>query len=119
MAKKRSKYLQGKRIDPKPIRPETTLADLVDDSFLAYNAARLREACQLFTQKMLEPDVTVGMSVTGALTPAGLGMAALIPLIEAGFVDWIVTTRANPYPDTHLRLGLAMHPGNPHESDVL
>ena len=60
MAKKRSKYLQGRRIDPQPITPETTLADLVDDAFLAYNAARLREACQLFTQKMLEPDVTVG-----------------------------------------------------------
>ena len=33
---------------------------------------------------MLEPDVTVGMTLTGALTPAGLGMAALIPLIESG-----------------------------------
>src|SRR3982751_5234930 len=112
MAKKRSKYLQGKRIDPKPITPETTLADLVDDSFLAYNAARLREACHLFTQKMLEPDVTVGMSITGALTPAGLGIAALIPLIKAGFIDWIISTGANLYHDTHFGIGLSLHQGD-------
>src|ERR671939_1374414 len=119
MAKKRSKLLEGRRIDPRPITPETTLAELVDDAFLAYNAARLREACQLFTQKMLEPEVTVGLTLTGALTPAGLGMAAIIPLIEAGFVDWIVSTGANLYHDAHFGLGLAMHRGNAQESDVV
>jgi deoxyhypusine synthase len=92
MPKKRSKFLSGKRIDPAAITPQTTLTDLVDESFLAYNAARLREACQLFTQKMLEPEVTVGLSLTGALTPAGLGISALIPLIKAGFIDWISKT---------------------------
>ena len=65
---------------------------------------------------MLEPDVTVGLTLTGALTPAGLGMAALIPLIEAGFVDWIISTGANLYHDTHFGLGLAMHRGNPQQS---
>src|SRR5256714_1726871 len=119
MGKKRSKYLQGRRIDPKPITPETTLADLVDDAFLAYNAARLREACQLFTQKMLEPDVTVGLSITGALTPAGLGISALIPLIQAGFVDWIISTGANLYHDTHFGIGLAMHQGRSDISDIV
>jgi deoxyhypusine synthase len=119
MAKKRSKYLQGRRIDPQPITSETTLADLVDDAFLAYNAARLREACQLFTQKMLEPDVTVGMSITGALTPAGLGISALIPLIQAGFIDWIISTGANLYHDTHFGIGLALHQGNTNISDIV
>src|SRR5919112_643563 len=119
MAKKRSKFLQGRRIDPKPIGRETTLADLVDESFLAYNAARLREACHLFTTKMLEPDVTVGLSLTGALTPAGLGISALIPLIKAGFVDWIISTGANLYHDTHFGIGLALHQGNATTSDVV
>jgi len=68
---------------------------------------------------MLEPDVTVGLSITGALTPAGLGMSALIPLIEGGFVDWIISTGANLYHDTHFGLGLAMHRGNAQESDVV
>ncbi len=119
MAKPKSKYLQGKRIDPAPITNKTTVADLIDESFMAYNAARLREACQLFTKKMLEPDVTIGMSLTGALTPAGLGISALIPLIKAGFIDWIISTGANLYHDTHFGIGLAMHQGNAQTSDVI
>lgn len=119
MAKHKSKFLQGKRIDPAPISKKTTVADLIDESFLAYNAARLREACQLFTKKMLEPEVTVGMSLTGALTPAGLGISALIPLIKAGFVDWIISTGANLYHDTHFGIGLSMHLGNAQTSDVV
>ena len=119
MTKKRSKFLHGKRIDPAPITPKTTLADLVDESFLAYNAARLREACHLFTRKMLEPDVTVGLSITGALTPAGLGISALIPLIKAGFVDWIISTGANLYHDTHFGIGLSLHQGNAQISDIV
>jgi len=114
-----SKYLRGPRIDPRPIDGTENVADLIDNAFLAYNAARLREACALFTRKMLEPDVTIGLTLTGALTPAGLGMAALIPLIESGFVDWIISTGANLYHDTHFGLGLAMHRGNPQESDVV
>ncbi|HYN85550.1 MAG TPA: deoxyhypusine synthase [Pyrinomonadaceae bacterium] len=119
MAKKKSKFLQGRRIDPRPIGPDIALADLVDETFLAYNAARLREACQLFTLKMLEPDVTVGLSITGALTPAGLGISALIPLMRAGFVDWVITTGANLYHDTHFGIGLSLHQGNTSVSDVL
>ena len=115
----RSKFLRGPRIEPKAIDGSETAADLIDNAFLAYNGARLREACGLFTKKMLEPDVTVGMTLTGALTPAGLGMAALIPLIESGFVDWIISTGANLYHDTHFGLGLTMHRGNPQESDVV
>jgi deoxyhypusine synthase len=114
-----SRLLAGTRIDPRPIDGRESVADLIDGTFLAYNAARLREACQLLTTKMLAPNVTVGMSLTGALTPAGLGMAALIPLVEAGFVDWIVSTGANLYHDTHFGLGLAMHRGNAQASDVV
>src|SRR5713226_1490632 len=118
MAKRTSKFLQGRRIDPAPITSKTTLADLVDEAFLAYNAARLREACHLYTQKMLAPEVTVGLSITGALTPAGLGISALIPLIKAGFVDWIISTGANLYHDTHFGIGLSLHQGNAQISDI-
>jgi deoxyhypusine synthase len=115
--KKRSK-LGGREIVPPPIAGGERLADLVDSTFLAYNAARLREGCRLFTERMLAPDVTVGLSLTGALTPAGLGMAALIPLIRAGFVDWVVSTGANLYHDTHFGIGLSMHQGQPNLDDV-
>ncbi|HEY7543630.1 MAG TPA: deoxyhypusine synthase [Blastocatellia bacterium] len=113
------KFLSGAPIDPKPITGEMTVAELVESAFLAYNAARLREACYLMVERMLEEDVTIGMSLTGALTPAGLGMSAIIPLIGNGFVDWIVSTGANLYHDTHFGIGLRMHRGNPQTSDVV
>lgn len=113
-----SLHLGGRHISPDPIHGGETAAQLVDRTFLAYNAARLREACRLLNEKMLEPDVTVGMSLTGALTPAGLGMAALVPLVEQGFVDWVVSTGANLYHDAHFGLGLSMKQGRPDVSDV-
>ncbi|MBI3270529.1 MAG: deoxyhypusine synthase [Planctomycetes bacterium] len=116
---KRSRYLAGRTIAPEPITGEISVKDLVDRTFLAYNAARLREACHLFAERMLAPDCTVGLSLTGALTPAGLGMAAIIPLIEAGFVDWIVSTGANLYHDTHFGIGHTLYQGSPTVSDVV
>ena len=117
MAQK-GKLLSGKRIDPIPIAPSTSLKELVNNNFIAYNAGRLREACQLFSEKILQDDVTVGLSITGALTPAGLGISALVPLIENGFIDWIVSTGANLYHDTHFAIGLPMHQGRPDVDDV-
>ncbi|MFQ5681836.1 MAG: deoxyhypusine synthase [Candidatus Binatia bacterium] len=114
----RSRHLSGKQIDPNPINPSISITDLVDNNFISYNAGRLREACQLFTGKILEDDVTVGLSLSGALTPAGLGISALVPLIENGFVDWIVSTGANLYHDTHFAMGLPMHRGTPNVDDV-
>jgi deoxyhypusine synthase len=118
MTKRANAYLHGRRIDPGGITGQETIADLVDGSFLAYNGGRLREGCQLFVQEMLDSDVTVGVSLTGAMTPAGLGMSSLIPLMEAGFVDWIVSTGANLYHDCHFGLGLALHQGSPFVDDV-
>ncbi len=115
---KANRHLGGRRIDPPAITGRETAADLIEHSFLAYNAARLREGARLLTERMLRDDVTVALSVTGALTPAGLGMSAIIPLMEAGFVDWIVSTGANLYHDAHFGLGLSMHQGTFQVDDV-
>ncbi|HYH83346.1 MAG TPA: deoxyhypusine synthase [Longimicrobium sp.] len=114
-----SKYLSGKRIEPKKIGAGLSVTDLVDGTFQAYNAARLREGCHLLTRKMLEDDVTIGLTMTGALTPAGLGMSSVIPLIEAGFVDWIISTGANLYHDTHFGIGLELRQGSAQISDTV
>jgi deoxyhypusine synthase len=108
----KDQYMAGKRIMPKNITGKEKLADLVDETFLAYNSARLKEGCQLFTERMLDPDVTIGMSLSGALTPAGMGCSSIIPLIKAGFVDWIVATGANLYHDMHFALNLPVHVGS-------
>jgi deoxyhypusine synthase len=110
-------FLRGKRILPKPITGKESLPDLMDSAFQAYNAARLQEACGLFTEKILGAQVTVGMSLAGALTPAGLGSAAVIPLIKAGFVDWIVSTGANLYHDMHHAMNMPLYRGSPFSPD--
>lgn len=94
------------------------MADLIDNAFKAYNGGRLAEGCRLLTEKMLPHQGTVGLSLTGALTPAGLGKAALIPLMKAGFVDWIISTGANLYHDLHYGLGMELYAGSPFLNDI-
>lgn len=112
------KYLSGRRIMPRGVTGAEKLSGLMGNAFLAYNAARLREGCELFTERMLRPDVTVGMSFSGALTPAGLGCSCMVPLIKAGFVDWIVATGANLYHDLHFAFNLPLHAGNHRMDDA-
>jgi len=118
MTDMKTRYLSGKRIAPAPITGGESIVELVDGAFHAYNAGRLREACHLFSQRMLAPDTTVGLSLTGAMTPAGIGMSCIIPLIKAGFVDWIVSTGANLYHDAHFALGYSLHRGSPFMDDL-
>jgi len=116
-SKGKQRFLCGRRILPRPITGKESVEDLIDHAFLAYNGARLQEACRLFVEKILKRNVTVGMSLAGALTPAGVGSAALIPLIKAGFVDWIVSTGANLYHDMHHAMNLPLYKGSPFVSD--
>jgi deoxyhypusine synthase len=110
--------VSGAAINPIAVTGKMSAADLVDTAFLAYNGRRLRDACRLFAEKMLADDTVVGISLTGALTPAGLGMSCIIPLIENGFVDWMVSTGANIYHDTHFGLGLKMFQGSAEADDI-
>ena len=111
------RFLQGKNIDPPEIRADMPLVELIDQTFNAYNAARFREVCHLFVDRVLADDVVVGVSMSGAMTPAGLGMSAIVPLMRAGFIDWIVSTGANLYHDIHFGIGLEMKRGSPDLDD--
>ena len=112
------KRISKQRIDPPAVVPGMGVADLIDSAFLSYNGGRLREGCQLYAQRMLAPDCTVGLALSGALTPAGLGMSCLVPLVEAGFIDWIISTGANLYHDTHYALGMDLYQAGPGLPDL-
>ncbi len=112
------KYLTGARIFPDPINGKEKVHELIEKVFLAYNSARIHEACRLFVEKILNPNVVIGMSLAGALTPAGLGKSAIVPMINAGFVDWIVTTGANLYHDLHYAFNLKLHKGTADINDA-
>lgn len=106
------------RIDPPAVAANAAAADLIDQAFLSYNAGRLREACQLFARRYCDEKTTVGLALSGALTPAGLGISCLVPLIEAGFIDWIISTGANLYHDTHYALGMDLYQAGPSLPDL-
>jgi deoxyhypusine synthase len=113
------KFAAYPRLNPLGVGKDISAADLIDQTFLAYNGGRLREAAKLLTEKMLPDDGFIGMSLTGALTPAGLGKSCLIPLMKAGFVDWIVSTGANLYHDLHYGLDMRIYQGSPFLDDVV
>ena len=112
------KFAAYPRLNPLGVGRNISAADLIDNTFLAYNGGRLREAAKLLTERMLPRDGYIGMSLTGALTPAGLGKSCLIPLMKAGFVDWIVSTGANLYHDLHYGLDMHLYSGSPFLDDV-
>lgn len=108
-----SELLSGPQILPRRIHPEMSVADLIDQQFQAYNAARLNEAARLFVEKMLSPqeDTTIALTMAGALTPAGLG-GCILTLMEYGFIDFIISTGANLYHDIHYALAMTLHRGD-------
>ncbi len=112
-----SKLLSHK-IAPSPMPASISVVDLIDGYFTAYNSARLREICHLLSREVMQPGVTVGLSLSGAMTPAGFGVSVLAPLMRHGFVDWIISTGANLYHDMHYGLGLELYSSSPFLDDV-
>lgn len=114
-----SRHLSGRPIRYYQPRGSADVRALIDGGFQAFNAGRLSEACRIFTDKMLDPasDTTIGLTIAGALTPAGLG-GCVIELMERGLVDFIISTGANLYHDLHYALNFTLHRGSPFADDV-
>lgn len=110
--------LLSRKIAPAPMPADISVVDLIDGYFTAYNSARLREICHLLSREVMQEGVTVGLSLSGAMTPAGFGVSALSPLIRHGFIDWIISTGANLYHDIHYGLGLDLYASNPFVDDT-
>ncbi len=110
--------LLSQKIAPSPMPASISVVDLIDGYFTAYNSARLREICHLLSREVIQPGVTVGLSLSGAMTPAGFGVSVLAPLMRHGFVDWIISTGANLYHDMHYGLGLELYSSSPFLDDV-
>jgi len=115
----RPDYLTGKPITYYRPRGSSELRTLIDEGFQAFNAARLSEACRIFSDKMLAPenDTTIGLTIAGALTPAGLG-GCIVELMERGLVDFVISTGANLYHDLHYALNFTLRRGSPFVNDV-
>ena len=106
-----------KEITLEPIKEDIDIVKLIDKYFQSYNSARLKEICHLLRDKIINEDVIIGVSLSGALTPAGLGTNIIAPMIEKGYIDWISSTGANLYHDLHFSLGLKLFKGKPFIDD--
>jgi deoxyhypusine synthase len=113
------KSLSGKPIANYRPQGSAEVRRLIDGGFQAFNAARLSEACQIFSEKMLAPenDTTIGLTIAGAMTPAGLG-GCVVEMMDRGLVDFIISTGANLYHDLHYALNFTLHRGSPFVNDV-
>jgi len=110
--------LYSHKITPAPMPANIGIVELIDRYFSAYNSARLREICHLLSQEVMRHGVTVGLSLSGAMTPAGFGVSVLAPLVRNGFIDYIISTGANLYHDMHYGLGLDLYASHPFVDDV-
>jgi len=117
--KPRQNFLSGRPIRYYRPRGSADVRQLIDDGFQAFNAARLGEACRIFTDKMLLPenDTTIALTIAGAMTPAGLG-GCVVELMERGLIDFVISTGANLYHDLHYALNFTLHRGSPFVNDV-
>jgi len=109
----KNKFLQKKRIFPDiPKFNHTTIEDLITyySRSGAYNGGRLSEACEIY-KKMIDEDVIICLTLSGALTPTGIG-GHINQLIKNGLVDFIISTGANLYHDIHFALDLPVYQGD-------
>jgi deoxyhypusine synthase len=111
-------FLSGKPITYYRPTGDPAIRNLIENGFQAFNAGRLSEACRIYADKMLAPasDTTIGLTIAGAMTPAGLG-GCVNELMERGLVDFLISTGANLYHDLHYALNFTLHRGSPFLDD--
>ena len=116
---RQQQFLTGAPIRYYRPRGSEEVRRLIDDGFQAFNAGRLSEACHVYADRMLDPahDTTIGLTMAGAMTPAGLG-GCVIELMDRGLVDFVISTGANLYHDLHYALNFTLHRGSPFLDDV-
>jgi deoxyhypusine synthase len=101
----------GRKIDPPIVSANMTVEQLINFySSTGYNARRLAEAAEIL-KEMIDTDSTVCLTLAGAMTPIGIGRT-ISAMIEAGFIDWIVSTGANVYHDLHFAYDLPVRQGH-------
>jgi deoxyhypusine synthase len=108
---------KARRVDPRPITGRERARDLLDHAFPAYVGRQVRTAYELM-RRSVEEDASIFLTLSGAMTPAGLHQSCLIPLIERGIVSCLTTTGANLYHDAHRIIGHAIREVDPNAGDL-
>jgi deoxyhypusine synthase len=113
----RRPFQRAPTVDPEPITGRESARDLLASAFPAFVGRQVRTAFELM-ERSLSEDTSVFLTLSGAMTPAGLHQSCLIPLVERGIVSCLTTTGANLYHDAHRVLGHAIREVNPNAGDL-
>ncbi len=110
-------FAKAKNVEPSPITGRQSARELLDSAFPAFVGRQVRTGYELM-ERSIEEDCTLFLTLSGAMTPAGLHQSTVIPLIERGLVSCLTTTGANLYHDAHRVIGHAIREVNPNAGDV-
>ncbi|MBM4380751.1 MAG: deoxyhypusine synthase family protein, partial [Deltaproteobacteria bacterium] len=110
-------YAQARRVNPRPITGKESPTELLEHAFGAYVGRQERIGFELM-QRSVREDCSIFLTLSGAMTPAGLHQSCLIPLIERGHISAITTTGANLYHDAHRVIGHGIREVNPNAGDL-
>src|SRR4051812_12705046 len=113
----RKGFERSRNVHPVGITGKETPADIISTMFPAYVGRQERTAFELM-RRSSQDDCATFVTMSGAMTPAGLHQSCLIPLIERGLVDCLTTTGANLYHDAHRIIGHAIREVNPNAGDL-
>ncbi|MCK4302717.1 MAG: deoxyhypusine synthase family protein [Candidatus Eisenbacteria sp.] len=107
-------------IRPQPIEVGMSASGLLETTFLGSTAGLLAEAAYLLTRRILvRADTLVGLSLDAPIISSGMGISALIPLLEGGYVDWLSVTGSNLYYDALIALRKPLLRGDPDPSELV
>ena len=115
--KLRAHYSGARKADPRPITGKESPLELLEHAFSAYVGRQERTAFELMRRSM-EEDASIFLTLSGAMTPAGLHQSCIIPLVEKGVISALTTTGANLYHDAHRIIGHAIREVNPNAGDL-
>lgn len=113
----RQRFEQSRNVHPVGITGKEAPADIIATAFSAYVGRQERTAFELM-RRSSQDDCATFMTMSGAMTPAGLHQSCLIPLIERGLVDCLTTTGANLYHDAHRIIGHRIREIDPNAGDL-
>ena len=113
----RRPFQKARTVDPKPITGQETSRELLAHAFSAYVGRQERTAFELM-KRSFDEDCSIFLTLSGAMTPAGLHQSCIIPLIERGVISCLTTTGANLYHDAHRIIGHAIREVNPNAGDL-
>ena len=113
----RRQFLHAREASPQPITGKEKPAELLAHAFPAYVGRQVRSAYELM-RRTVEEDHTLFLTMSGAMTPAGLHHSCIIPLVERGIIASLTTTGANLYHDAHRVIGHRVREIDPDAGDL-